>query len=303
MTLASFHKASATFISAILFIILAGVARGDESPMENLIPTEIHGWNAEASENIYDRKTLFDYIDGGAELYLAYDFRKAIARRFYKENEPSITVDLFDMGSPEDAFGVYSFEQEGKSVGIGNDSEYAAGLLRFWKGKYFVSILADRETPEAKNAVMALGRIVASNIQMAGSRPSIISLLPQTNLIPTSVRYFHKKSGIDYHYFLADKNILNLDEKTNVVLAEYAEKKGKSKLLVVQYPNEESSIAAYRSFVKAYIPEAQITGVLKTEDGKWVAVKRCDEYVVAVFEAPTRERASELIAGVKSRRR
>ncbi len=302
MILASFQKASAMSISAILFIILAGVARGDESPMENLIPSEIHGWKAEASDNIYDRKTLFDYIDGGAELYLAYDFRKALARRFNKENEPSITVDLFDMGSSEDAFGVYSFEQDGKSVGIGNDSEYAAGLLRFWKGKYFVSILADRETPEAKNAVLALGRIVASNIRIAGSKPPIISLLPQTNLIPTSVRYFHKKSGIDYHYFLADKNILNLDEKTNVVLAEYAEKNGKSKLLVVQYPSDELSITAYRSFVKAYIPEAQTTGVLKTEDGKWVAVKRCDEYVVAVFEAPTRERASELIAGVKNRR-
>lgn len=301
ITSASYCKILAIFTSIILFVILAGVVRGDEPSVDNLIPNEINGWKAETPDGIYDRKTLFDYIDGGAEVYLAYGFQKMLARRFVKENEPSITLDIFDMGSPEDAFGVYSFEQDGKSVGIGNDSEYAAGLLRFWKGKYFVSILADKESPDARKAVMALGRIVASNIQPAGSKPEVVSLLPPLNLIKTSIRYFHKKSGLDYHYFLADKNILNLDEHTNVVLAEYAEKKGKSKLLVVRYPDEDGSVAAYRSFVKAYMPEAQNTGILKTEDGKWVAVKRCGQYLLAVFEAPTRERASELMAAVKMR--
>jgi hypothetical protein len=178
------------------------------------------------------------------------------------------------------------------------DSEYAAGFLRFWKGRYFVSILADRETPESKAAVLAIGRAIDSAIKDTGARPAIVDLLPQKDLLPTSVRYFHKKSGLDYHYFLADANILNLDERTEAVLAQCKRGKAKSQLLLVRYPSPDLAESAFTSFLKAYMPDAHGKGIVRTENGKWAAAIRRDSFVAAVFDSATRTRAEQMMKEV-----
>ena len=269
--------------------------------MRSLIPAQINGWKADGRDGVYDRKTLYDYIDGGAEVYLAYGFKQALARRFARPGHPAITVDLFDMGSSQDAYGVFSFEREGPDVGIGQDSEYGGGLLRFWKGAFFAAILADQETPASKRAVMALGKVVAQKIKPLGERPGILRFLPESGLIKTSVRFFHKKSGIDYHYFLADENILNLSERTNALLARYKLGETKAQLLITEYPEEVAAKQAFDSFVGAYMPEGRSAGVLQTENGKWVAAKALGARVVIIFDAPDEPSAENLIAEVRAR--
>ncbi len=277
----------------------AGVKIGD------LAPTEINGWKADGKDGEYNRTNLYDYIDGGAEVYLAYGYKAAFARRFTKPEQPAITADIFDMGTSEDAYGLFSFEREGKSVRIGQDSEYAGGFLRFWKGTYFVSILADKESPESKEAVMGLGKAIADKINDAGTRPKMLEFLPQSNLIAPSTRFFHQKSGLDYHFFVADKNILNLGPKTNVLLAQFktparrtAKVIPKSQLLLVQYPTAKEASGAHASFGKAYMPEAKSDGTIRTEDGKFTVARLKSTYVAVVFEAPDTVYANALLDSI-----
>jgi len=285
----------------ILFLIISLPGASSEEAgqdMRELVPKEVAAWKARESDGVYDRKTLYDYIDGGAEVYLAYDFRACLARRFEKEGAPNIIADIFDMGSASDAYGIFTFEREGSSVMIGQDSEYTAGLLRFWKGRYFVSILTEQETPESKQAVMDLGKVIASRILNEGVRPKIVSMLPLKNLQETSIRYFHQKSGLDFHYYLADKNVLNLGKQTEAVLAQYGEGKTKHFLLIVRYPDRDKASSAFTSFRAAYMPDAGKSNVLRTEDGRWVAAKCEKEFFVGVFEAPSRAQAVALLRAV-----
>jgi hypothetical protein len=83
------------------------------------IPKEINGWVAHPEVRRYGRKTLFKYIDGGAELYLAYRFHKVYVHTYTKAEEPDIIMDIYDMSTPEDAFGVFTAEREGDDIGIG----------------------------------------------------------------------------------------------------------------------------------------------------------------------------------------
>ncbi|NIR14590.1 MAG: hypothetical protein GWN86_11875, partial [Desulfobacterales bacterium] len=68
--------------------------------MDN-IPTEINGWVTHPEVRQYDRRTLFKYIDGGAELYLAYRFRRVYVHTYTKAGEPDIIMDIYDMSTPE----------------------------------------------------------------------------------------------------------------------------------------------------------------------------------------------------------
>ncbi len=58
------------FILSILMIInFRGFA---VEKIFDSIPKEILYWKAEAVDEFYDRERLYEYIDGGAELYLTW---------------------------------------------------------------------------------------------------------------------------------------------------------------------------------------------------------------------------------------
>jgi hypothetical protein len=266
--------------------------------MQEYVPTEISGWKAQDEVETYDRETIFDYIDGAGEVYLMYDFQKVMVSHFVKAEQPNILLELFDMGSSQDAFGIFSHAREGENQDIGQGSEYRGGLLCFWKSRFFVCVSAERETPEAKTAVEDMAKDIAEKIEVTGAKPEMLDFLPDEGLDSSTVRYFHKHTTLNYHYFIASENILNLSPQTEAALATY--QPDEAHLLCLRYPDQQQAKEALNSFVTAYIPEAKESGVVQTEDGKWVAARRRGALVVVVFDAPTKARAQDLMKAVKA---
>jgi len=110
------------------------------------LPDRLNGWKLQ-EQTVYDDSTLYEYINGGAELYLSYGFEELLHLRYEQSDQPEIIVDIFHMGKSQQAFGVFSHSREVIDSTYGQGSQYTAGLLLFWKGPYYVSILASPETP------------------------------------------------------------------------------------------------------------------------------------------------------------
>jgi hypothetical protein len=267
--------------------------------MREYVPSEIHGWKAQDEAETYDRQTIFDYIDGAGEVYLMYDFRKVLVYHFARPEQPKILLELFDMGSSQDAFGIFSHAREGEDQGIGQGSEYRGGLLCFWKSKFFVCVSSERETPGAKQAVELLARNIAEKIEVDGTEPEILDYLAPEDLESNTVRYFHKHTTLNYHYYTASENILKLRPQTEAVLGTYTP--GRTYLLLIRYPDCEQAKEALNSFLTAYIPEAKESGMARLEDGKWVAADQDQAFVVVVFDSPTQAYAQALMRAVEDR--
>ena len=263
-----------------------------------LMPHDVNEWKSQGADKIYTEETIFDYINGAGEIYRAYSYKKLQARNFVREGYPQIIADLFEMGEAKNAFGIFSHNLEGEKVGIGQGSLYSGGLLQFWKGRYFVSLFAEEETNESKAAVLAMGKKVASSINEDGKLPGIIELLPEGNLKKNSIRYFYNHLILNYHFFLADDNILNLAENTDSVLGTYQADDGKYWLLLVNYSDEENAVKAYNNFLNVYMPEALEEGILQTEDTKWTAVKVKQRLLMIVFDVPSKGAAEEMMLAV-----
>ncbi|MGZ5499403.1 MAG: DUF6599 family protein, partial [Candidatus Aminicenantales bacterium] len=96
--------------------------------LASYIPITAGPWLSEADQ-VFDARTIFDYIDGAGEVYRSYNMKLLVSRRFHKDGKPDLVVDAFDMGSSEDAFGVFTHDLDGEDAGIGQGSTYKAGLL------------------------------------------------------------------------------------------------------------------------------------------------------------------------------
>jgi hypothetical protein len=285
------RKSHGPLLCLALLILSAGVAMAQS--LENLytvLPSEVGGWKKAEPPETYDKSNLYDYIDGGAELYISYNFRKLLAVRYKAADEEEIVIDIFDMGNSYDAYGLFSHGREREDGIVGQGSEYNAGLLTFWKDRYYVSILAYPETGGKKEIVLGLGRTLADAVPDEGEVPPVVGLLPQPNLVPESVRYFHHYIWLNSHFFIANENILLIDDETQAVLAKYKSDGKPVHLLIALYPDATKAKEAEQSFLRNYLTDAR-EGMARLPDGRWTGCRLKGNRLSVVFNAPSREAA------------
>ncbi len=259
------------------------------------IPKQVLDWKASGEDTVYSRNTLYDYMDGGAEVYLAFDFREVFVRKYADEAENELVLDIYDMGSPAEAFGLFSCDRQDPEAGIGQGSEYGLGLLRFWRGRYFVSITVSGNEDKAEKAVLELGKAVAPLLGPDGALPEMLKLLPPAGLRAEKTSYFHNHVHLSNRYYVASENILNLDEKTECLFAEYdSPGDGAGRLLVVRYPDADKAKAAASSFLKSFLPGADADGAALIENKNWTTIKTRDNVLAVVFEGSSKEYAGRL---------
>ena len=263
------------------------------------LPDQVGAWRVSEADALYDRETLYDYMNGGAEVYLSFDFRGVRVRRFVGPNNEEIVLDVYDMGSAPEAFGVFSTSIEDPEAGLGQGSEYGAGLLKFWKGRYFVSAVNMGVDEEADAALLEIGRVVDAGIDSTGPFPDLLNLLPSQGLNQRKTSFFHSDVVLNNRYFIATENVLQLTDETTCVFAEYGDAGENGKLLIVEYGNAVWAEEAFGEFLRSYLPEAGEDHRYQLENGTWVKAKRNDRYVSIVFEAPSEVRAAELLSQVE----
>jgi hypothetical protein len=249
-----------------------------------MLPLEIDGWKKSGPPEIYNRKTLFKYIDGGAELYISYNFENLTAFRYVRGTDEEIKLDIFDMGNSYNAYGVFSQGRESISTEVGQGSEYYAGLLNFWKDRFYVSLLGYPESREKHQVILKLGTEISRLIPREGPEPGILTYLPSEGLITESIRYFHNYIWLNTYYFISNDNILRINDKTDAVLAKYSIAGGKYVFVLIKYSNPQQTQAAEESFLKQYHPTAA-SGIMRIKNGRFAGIRRSGSYAAVVLDA------------------
>jgi hypothetical protein len=156
--------------------------------------TLIHGPQA------YNKKTLFEHINGQAELFLKYGFQQSVFAIYQskKSSENQIEVDIYDMGNVIQAFGVFSrFRNEDSPGGFGLDSYLDEHTALFYKGRYYVMLYGTESNPDS---LKQFAKLVSSKISDPSSPPKEMSYFPKNGLKPGSIQYFSE--GLLGHQFL-----------------------------------------------------------------------------------------------------
>jgi hypothetical protein len=283
-------------LAAIFSLVsLPGTGLAAEAPdFAGALPVQVGEWKKPAQPMRYDGKSLYDYIDGGAELYRAFGFVTALAFEYEADGDDVIKVDIFDMGSARGAFGVFAHGRETVAAEIGQGSEYAAGLLTLWKGRWFVSVLGYPETPAKRAAVYELGRAVAALVSETGRPPPIVEALPKPGLIEASVRTFHHPLLQNDYLTISYDNPLRIGPDTDAVLARYARQGERHLLLLVEYPSVAEAAKARRSFITLVLH-----GTTPAKHGpRWAGVKRSGRRLAIVLDVPARQTVHRLLSEV-----
>jgi len=278
LTKRPFLLLAALLISGPVMLMIQ-ITHADALSLDSLhaaLPDRVNGWTVKPGDRFFDKETIFSYINGAGEVYRAYNMKMCLSRRYTTPNGPAIVLDIFDMGSSEDAFGIFTHDQDGEELDLGQGALYRPGWLSFWKDRFLVSIYMEEETVAAEKAVRELGRVLSSLIRTHGPMPRILLKLPSEGLQPRSVRYLHHHTVLNYHFYLSKGE-------------------ARARLLLVIYLNEEKAAEALASFLRHYLPDADSRGLVLLENGKWSAAAVKGRLLTAVFESDSRQLAEDLL--------
>lgn len=258
-------------MTRLLVLIGATMATLSADEQQQNPPTAIAGWRAKDPGTRYDPESIFAYLDGHAELYLAYGMRSCFARRYAgPEGEADLILDVFEMATAADAYGIFSHDQDGEAMEIGRGALLRYGWLSFWKGRLFVSVFAERDSERARAAVLELGRAVAAAIEDTGEPPEIVARLPVEGLEPRSVRYLHHPQLLKVHVPFGEGNPLQLGPESALALGRYRRDGQQARLLLVEYRQSSDVQKAMAAFSERFL---RGRGPTRSQDG-WHAMRR-----------------------------
>jgi len=263
------------------------------------LPENIDGWKI-LTDRTYNNETLYNYIDGGAELFLSFGFTKVFNRIYSRDNQPDLMIDIFYMNTSYDAFGVFSFSSVKFVNNFGQQSQESHGAIIFWKNNFYVSIISNTETEESKKTIIRIAKLLDESIAETGPLPEIIEYLPSELLDKESLRYFRHYVWLNAHYFISNENILNIDQNTQAVLSLYNEKNNKQVLLVIKYSNSREAAAAKEKFTQNYNSKLLNNHVLKDGKNKWSGIELVNNFFIGVFNSVSKESVNKLLSSTKA---
>jgi hypothetical protein len=281
-----------------LTMCCANLTAQGKFPVDSL-PEHFMSYRAAGKLN-YVGQELYDYINGGAELYLSYGLVSMTGCKYNSgDNLPQVTVEIYEMTSPANAFGVYTQSRDREEHNYGQGSQSFPDFILFWKDRYFVVVNTQGVTPESEKAIHYLAGLIDRSIPGTGETPAIIRDLPEEGLSPAGFLYFHHYIWLNAYFFIADYNIIHIDEHTDAVLAKYGDADARSYLLLVAYPDDAKAAEACTHLRQKYAPELNADNpFVELEDGSWFTAWTQQNKLGAIFNGNSREQTEKLYHAV-----
>jgi len=188
-------------LQCVLLVVALAVGCGSgEEPatggtgLTELLPaaSSMDGWQVADGPTDYDSETLYEYLNGGAPLYLKFGFQGMAHVRYQLGGDSlsSVTLDVYDMGSDLGAFGLYRSGRppDAEIRDWGAEGYRSATVAAAWKGSISIHAEADEDRPELTEALEGLVAQIAKSVVGGTSLPQIIDPLPSDGLVAWSER-------------------------------------------------------------------------------------------------------------------
>ncbi len=173
---------SAYFILSIVLLATMTVMAAD------LVPdcSAVGGWSQKGEVRVHVPDNLFDYMDGNAEGYIIYDFKKMTGVTC-TSGEKTIHIDYFKMASPEMSWGIFTANRHPRHdvSAIGTIGQVMPRRAAFAKGEYYVELAANQDDQET---LEAFARALEPKVPGPAGKPDALGWFPRDGLDVESIR-------------------------------------------------------------------------------------------------------------------
>jgi len=240
----------------------------------------VSGWKQVGEIQTFAPNTLYEYINGGADLYLAYDFEELKVAEYQNDQKATVTVDVYRHRTPTHAFGIYSQERfpGANFIKMGVQGYQEKHSLNFLSGNTYVKITSYDTGPEDQTILLSFAKGVAGNLGDKGVFPAIVSAFPAEGKVKNSEKFMARKflgyaflhSAFSAEYDVSGKNfrLFIIEGKDQAdcrdMMRKYLEQVGRADKSVLE--GQYTLSDAYHGEIDLHWRGARIWGILDLGD-------------------------------------
>lgn len=185
-----------------LGLVMAAVSIASPAAAQEVRFPRLDGWQLTAEVQRFLPRTLYEYINGAADLYLACDFEELRVAEYGNDRKGSVVVEVYRHRTPRDAFGIYSQERpaEAPPVPVGSQGYADTNLLNFVAGPYYVKISSSNTGAADREVLMRFGSATALSLGAGGGLPPELQLFPAEGKRAHSEKYI-VRNFLGYPFF------------------------------------------------------------------------------------------------------
>jgi hypothetical protein len=188
----------------------------EATDLSSFIPhdDEIAGWFKEDVHRIYKGESLYEYINGGAEIYHEYGFEQVITQDYSNKAGESLSLEIFEMEDATAAYGIYTFKTgtTGKRISLGNQAVLESYYINLWQAQFVVTISAFSQSEEMQQILITFAEFVCEKLPTGGKPPEIINILPKENKVEGSLKYIEGKIALYNYYHFSGEDIFQVEK-------------------------------------------------------------------------------------------
>lgn len=208
------------------------------------------GWITAGKTLRFVGSDLFNYIDGGAELFHEFGFKELLVQG-YRQKDKEIVLEVYQMESPEAALGIYLMkcgeETPVEKINARNSgNKYQFTIV---KESFFIQVNSFAGDEKLIPIMITLTQQTLRFIPK--EQPvKILDILPKENLVPGSELIVRGPYGLQPIYTFGEGDILQLNGKVFGVVGEYKDSNsGRYTQIVIQYPNVKDASSAFSNLI------------------------------------------------------
>jgi hypothetical protein len=240
---------------------------GSETDLSSCIPQddEISGWFKEDVHRIYKGESLYEYIDGGAEIYHEYGFKQVITQDFSSKAGESLSLEIFEMEDDAAAYGIYTFKTgtSGKIIHLGNQAVLDSYYINVWQSNYVITISAFDQSEEMQKAIVSFAQFACKKLPAGGKLPDLITILPEENKVEGSLKYIEGKIALYNYYQFSGEDFLQAEKAVRQL---YKNNNLEYQLFIFKYQNIDKCQNVIQNTTKFLKNSPNYTG-FKNENG------------------------------------
>ena len=155
---------------------------------------EITGWKQSGEIQTFTPKTLFEYINGAADLYIMYDFQELKVAEYQNEKKASVTVEVYEHKTPTHAFGIYSQERlpDANFIDVGAQGYIENNALNFLTGPYYAKMTSYHTGAQDREILLTFAKKMSENLGAKGTLPHLLSSFPEEGKKKNSEKFINR---------------------------------------------------------------------------------------------------------------
>ncbi len=273
-----------------IFCLLSSIAV--KSNPGSLFP-DLKGWKTDINDVVYDHVTLWEYIDGAADIYLAYDFENLFIAVYTNNEGKTINVELYRHSSADNAFGIYTAERmpDYNFIDVGVQGYYEPGVLNFFTGQYYVKMTSSGKSLADKASFLEIAAAIDNTLDTGNKWPPVLDLFPPEGKLANTESYIAR-------------DFLGYSVLHSAFTAEY-DMQEKFKMFIIKL-NSESEV---RSMLESYssllnedkITEEGDTCIIQDFFNGMLFILINSNYMIGVINTSNKDLAIDYISKVKAK--